>query len=378
MKIFLDCTFLRNTHTGIDVAFLSLAKQLLPLNSANNYVILIDSRYNSDYLVSQLAGCENYILKSIYSPLPLQVIYSSFFIPFYLKLKKFDVYHNPYFFGPLFNFISPKTKVVITVHDVYHRAIPHLRRKIINFIFGFFADRAIKKADAVIAISLQTKEDIIKYLNIDERKIHLIHQALNSRFESKEATGSIEKFGLSGKRYILTVGSILPSKGISDLIYAFDKLVKKYSVNDVVLVFAGMYSGNYIEEICVLIKNLGYSDDRIKLLGYVEDEDLKQLYIKSSLVAIPSHYEGFGLPILEAMNFNKPIIARNASSLKEIVSDAGLLFNDIEELACLLNTLLKDQEMQKQLILKGTNRLKDFSWVSTANKTLNLYSTKTD
>ncbi|SDP56754.1 Glycosyltransferase involved in cell wall bisynthesis [Mucilaginibacter sp. OK268] len=375
MKIFFDCTYLRNKHTGVDVYFLNLIHHLLKIDQENEYIILVDRRYHTDYLLSELNEFRNYKIISIYSPLPLQVLYSSFFIPFYLRLKKIDVYHNPYFFGPLLNFICSKTKVVITVHDLYHRTVPTMMNKYLNIVFKVFADRAIKNADEVIVISNQTKLDVLEHLKIHDNKLNLIHQALDHKFEyNLNVSNNIEKFELEKGKYILSVGKILPSKGFDDLIRSFKILMDRYHTKDMTLVIAGMHTGQYIFQIRKLITSLDIDPRLIKLLGYVTDLDLFSLYYNANMVVSPSHYEGFGFPVLEAMRFKIPVIARNASSLIEIVGNAGLFFNSIEELADRMNDLINDNNLRNNLMAAGDTRVKDFSWLETSKKTLTVYN----
>jgi len=374
MKIFFDCTFLRNRHTGVDVYFFNLVRNLLEIDKENEYTILVDKRYDIKYLSGEIKQYSNYTILRIYSPLPLQVLYSGFFIPFYLRFKKFDVYHNPYFFGPLLKFICPQTNIVITVHDLYHRTVPAMMNKYLNLVFRFFADNAIKKADNVIVISSQTQTDVIKYLNIPLNKLNLIYQALDNKFERIYApTDNIEKFGLQKNKYILSVGKILPSKGFDDLVKAFGIFVNKYGIQNIKLVIAGMHVGTYVEEIKSLIESLHIEQGVIKLPGYVSDAEIYSLYADASIVVAPSHYEGFGFPILEGMKLGKPVIARNASSLIEIVSNAGLLFNTVDELADDIYKILNDNSLRQSLIEKGFERLKDFSWIESARKTLTVY-----
>jgi glycosyltransferase involved in cell wall biosynthesis len=374
MKIFLDCTFLKNTRTGVDFAFLNLIENVFYQDSLNAYTILVNTSYNTQPLLKALGESKNYKIKKIYSRLPLQILYSCFLMPFYLRYNKFDVYHNPFFFGPLLRFICPDTKVVITVYDMYYRTVPKMMGKYLSTLFKIFAEPAIKKADKIIVISKQTADDVIHFTNIQPSKVILIYLALVNNFERKELIPTnLTKFDLQNGKYILTVGTLLPSKGVDDLIRSFAILVKKYNYHDIKLVSAGMHVGNYVDEIKQLIESLNLDDGSIKLLGYVDDTDINSLYASAMVYVSPSHYEGFGLTILEAMKHGIPVIARNASSLIEVVSDAGLLFNNNNELVEQMHMIQSDNTLRNKLIIKGYQRLKDFSWDVTAEKTLDVY-----
>ena len=136
---------------------------------------------------------------------------------------------------------------------------------------------------------------------------------------------------------------------------------------------AGIANDPYVKEIEQLIGSLNIGQQTINLLGYVSDDELSALYANACIVVVPSYYEGFGLPLLEAMKFGKPLVVRDASSLTEIVGDAGILFKTVEELADALDLLLKDSSKRQNLISKGYERLEFFSWKTTAQRTMEVY-----
>lgn len=376
MKIFLDCTFLRNKLTGVDVTFLSLINEISKNDQYNHYLIYVDSRFHIGKLKENLNNNSNFRIKRVYSPLPLQVIYSSVVFPLILKFFKFDVYHNPYFFGPLIRFSNKKTKVIITVHDLYHRTIPHLMNKSLNIIFRFFADNAIKKADNIIAISTETKNNLMNVLNISEDNIILIYQSFNSVFSKIDKNNSIiNKHDFNNKRLILNVGKLLPSKGFVEIIEVFAKLKKEdFLPNDIVLINVGIIAD---EQYFNMINNMINGNDlnkNIYILGYITDEELKSLYSNCSSVIISSFNEGFGLPALETFYFNKPLVYRKIPSVSEVVDNAGFGFEDKLELyKILLNIIFNNNFDNDDIIAKGQKRLKLFTWEKSALLTLNLY-----
>lgn len=373
MKILLDCTYLRNIHTGVDEYFFGLISSILEIDSANNYIIFIDSRYDDKKLIELIAKYKNYSIKRLYSPFPLQVLYSSFMFPFYLWLKNIDVYHNPYMFGPLFKI--GKTKIIITVHDLFHRTVPQKMNKYISKVFRYLSEPAIKKSDCIIVISTQTKTDVIKYLEIDKSRIHLVHQALRHKNKSYNVN-NIKNLPSLNNKYILTVGAVLPSKGLDDLLRAFKLFISNNPTTKYTLISVGRCPDNYIDELKELAVNLQISPDYVHFLGYVNDDELNFLYSKADFVVIPSYYEGFGVPVLEAMQYNKPVICRNAASLIEVAGDAGLLFNNVQELVQLMNELSKNEDIKKELIEKGISQLLNFSSEKRAHNTLSIYTKK--
>jgi glycosyltransferase involved in cell wall biosynthesis len=376
MKIFLDCTFLRNKLTGVDVTFLSLINEISTLDKENLYSIYIDSRFNETILKENLNNNKNFKIKKLYSPLPLQILYSSFIFPLILLIGKFDVYHNPYFFGPIFKFFNKKTKIIITVHDLYYITIPNYVNKKIKFAFKLFAERAIKKADNLIAISSQTKKDLIEYLKIDEAKIKLIYQSFNSVFSKIEKDDEfIKKNKFENKIIMLNVGKLLPSKGFIDIIEALFELKKEDNLSqNLILVNTGILSDkNYYNKVLHLVDIYDLSN-QIKILGYTSNEELKSLYNHCKVVIISSYNEGFGLPALEAFYFNKELIYREIPSLSEVADDAGYPFSNKKDLKNQIIKILNNDNIEKnKLLTKGKNRLSLFSWENSAKKYLESY-----
>jgi len=375
MKILFDCTFLRNRQTGVDVTFLSLIKNILKIDAINQYIILTDHRFDTTVLRNQLKEYTNYKIVRIYCYYPIHIFISAFIIPFYLLFNKIDVYHNPYFFGPLFR-IS-KTRVIITVHDVYHKTIPEKMNGLIKFLLNNFAVPAVQRADKVIVISEQTKSDVLKYYNILESKISLIHNCIEPKLatNSSQAKSILENNNITANKYILNIGTMIRSKGIDDLIKAYHLLLNETSsYNDIKLVFAGINDNEYLNEIKELIKSLALPQSNIMFLGYVSNQDLIDLYKNAALYISPSYYEGFGLTVLEAMQYNCPVIARNASSLPETIGNAGMLFNTVKELTEEVVEMLTNEVIRLEYIKRGHDQLARFSCENRANRTLALYS----
>jgi glycosyltransferase involved in cell wall biosynthesis len=351
MKILFDCTFLDDKPTGIPVYFYSLIKNLVKTYPSDYYIIIVGHRYDVTGLSEILDGYNNYRIVKIICYDPLMPIISSFLMPFYLLWYNADVYHNPRFYGPFFK-IS-KAKSVITVHDLYHKTVPELMHWKSNFLMNTFSDFAVRRADEVIVISNQTKLDVIKYLNVRENRLNLIYQAVDGDLVKSEDPIISEKvidLELGQKKYILCVGTMFPSKGLKDLVLAYAEFLKKYKNEpDVKLIIAGKTT-YYTEEILHLIRELNFLDDSIHVLGFVSKDELIYLYEHALMYVIPSHYEGFGLTPVEAMTFDCPVIARNGSSLVEVVADAGLLFDDVSHLAKQIHILSSDESLRFSII----------------------------
>ena len=374
MKIFIDCTYLRNKHTGVDEYFFGLIVDLLKLDQINEYTIFVDSRYDTKNLVSLISEYSNYKINRIYSPLPLQILYASFLFPIYTALMGYSVYHNPYFFGPLIRFRRKTLKIVITVHDLYYQTRPNLIDSRMRKLLKVFAERAIKKADSLIVISKQTQSDIVQHLGIDISSTVLIYQALRIKNISEnigEISSDVKR--LLNKRYIYTVGLVSPHKGLDDLLTAFHKF--KNNTKDggeIHLVSAGKCDTKFADKVRLQIDEYNLNNS-VHMLGYVTNAEMDLLYKNSELVVVASHYEGFGFPVLEGMSYSRPVIVRKASSLIEVMGDDGWFFHDISDLASKLDQILNSKEERGRMIEYGNLQLRKFSSEERARKTLLTY-----
>lgn len=275
--------------------------------------------------------------------------------------------------GPSF-FKLKKQKYVITVHDLIPLVFPQSRPYKVFIVYRFLLSRTLKNADKIIAVSNSTKFDLIKYFQIPPEKIEVIYEAADERFKllsDDEIRAIRDKFNLNFP-FILYVGGLAPHKNLTILIKAFYKA--KLKGIDHKLVIAGKKRWKY-KEIFDSIDALHLQDDVI-FTGYVPDESLPGLYNAADLFVYPSLYEGFGLPILEAMACGCPVIASNSSSLTEILGDAGILFNpyDVNELTKSICIVLNNIELKFNLRNKSLERAKNFSWNKCAMETLNVYN----
>ena len=273
---------------------------------------------------------------------------------YYFKKIKHDLYHLTYY-NNCFSTNKPK---IITVYDLIHEKF------ISEFNLKTFPKKKIfKNIDHFICISENTKKDLINYYDIDEKKITVTYLA--NSLKSKE----IKKFK-SIKPFFLYVGSRKRYKN-------FELLLKSYSLNKKIInnfdivCFGG---GKFVKEEIENIKNLSIN---LNSIHHIEgsDEILSSLYSSAEALIYPSKYEGFGLPILEAMSFGCPVISSNASSLPEVYGDAALTFSPAssENLIHCIEKITNDSELRKTLIKKGYNREKIFTWKKCANETNELY-----
>ncbi len=268
---------------------------------------------------------------------------------------------------------SKKTKTVATIHDLAFKFFPDffprgdLRR------LNLFTDYAIRNADRLIAVSNSTKNDIMKlYPGVEEDKIKVVYHGydktlFNMSVSQKEIRVTKAKYGISHAGYIIYVGAVQPRKNIGVLIDAFNIVRKKKEFEDFGLVIAGGLGWMYKD----IIRKIGKAEN-VVALGNFKTEDLPALISGAEVFVLPSLYEGFGLPVLEAMACGTPVIAADNSSLREVAGDGGLLFNarDSMGLAEILFKILKSGKLKNELRAKGLRRVKKFSWEKCARETL--------
>ncbi len=286
---------------------------------------------------------------------------------------KANILHCPdYLIPPTLN-----KNIILTIHDLAFIRFP-------EFNFDWFIkkySREVKKnahiSRKIIADSESTKSDIAKFFQIDPSKIEVIYLAADNIFkklsEKEKDIDVLKKYKIN-KKYILSVGTIEPRKNFITLIKAFDHIKQRNTAYDYKLVIVGR-TGWKSEAAYLEREKSPYRED-ILFTGRVPDDDLVQIYNQAELFVYPSLFEGFGLPILEAMSCGLPVIASDTSSLKEVTGDAGILVppgDDIELQNQILN-ILENKEIKEKLKEKSLIQAKKFSWEKTAQETLDIYN----
>lgn len=292
-------------------------------------------------------------------------------LPLELRLHTIDLLHSTDFIPPL---RSP-VPTVITVHDLAFLHWPHFLTRDSAAYYGQI-DRAVNAARHIIVPSESTRNDLIGQFGVLDNRVSVIYEAANPQFTplpiEQTRKEVMEKYGVP-ERFILFVGTVEPRKNVDGLLQAFHHLRKKYSVEDVGLVHVGSYGWLY-EETLKVMDDLGLQKS-VYFLGRVPDECLWKLYVAARCHVHVAHYEGFGLPPLEAMACGTPTIVSNVSSLPEVVGDAALLVNpnDWEEIAVAIHRLLTDNDLHAELRDKGLQRANCFSWTKAAKQTIQIY-----
>jgi glycosyltransferase involved in cell wall biosynthesis len=254
------------------------------------------------------------------------------------------------------------------IYDVAFKHHPeYIESKNLKFL-GRRVPEAIKKSDKIITISEFTKSDIIKFYGVEPSKIIVAHCAVDmSKFKYTELRPRLKtKYGLEGG-YLLYLGTIEPRKNITNLVRAYDKLPDVIKTkHPLVLAGGGGWNDSEIKESIVNAKN----NSNIIQTGYVDEKDIPALYSGAELFLYPSHFEGFGMQILEAMACGTPVLTANNSSLPEVGGDAAYYVDDnsVDSIKSGIEKILNNPKLQKELVKKGKKQIKKFSWEESAMK----------
>ena len=277
-----------------------------------------------------------------------------------------DVFHGPSFILPWW---KPKnTKFVVTIHDLAFLARPKVATPWFRFFYKFITSHSLSLADLVISVSENTKLDLVKYFGVPPDKIIVIPNGISQTYLFAHPQPKI----ISGD-YLLTMTTHPIRKNTPLLIQAFSQLPLKYRFR---LVIAGNMGQSYQNQLQKLVHDAHLSDQVI-FPGPISENKLASLYQHAQLFVYPSTYEGFGLPVLEAMASGCLVLAANTSSLPEIVPDPRCLFSPLtgEALTKALERLLSLTPLQKtQLIQKNRQFASRYSWKNTAEKYLSIFS----
>ncbi len=283
--------------------------------------------------------------------------------------------------GPLDLFYSPDftlpptlgaTKRLLTVHDlsfVHHpdAFVPSLQRYLQRVV-----PRSIDQADLVLADSAHTRNDLIALFDVAPAEVTVIYPGVDSRFQPEPVPGERrrlrERYSIGDKPYVLSVGTLQPRKNYGHLIRGFVRFQADIG-SEMELLIAGGRGWLYEDIVREVEKH-----DGVRLLGFVEDEDLPALYRGADLFALTSLYEGFGLPVLEAMACGTPTICSNTSSLPEVAGDGALLIDPLNpsELTEALMQMVEDKDLRERMVSRGLAQAANFTWERSARDLLDV------
>lgn len=278
-----------------------------------------------------------------------------------------DVFHGPSHVLPLRK--CNGVKYVVTIHDLAIRLLPSLYSRQLRWYYRFQFPHALRMADAVIAVSHNTKRDIIRVYRVPENRVHVIHLGVDDRFLRLPEQSHAR---LIPERYFLSVTTHPRRKNIPAALNAFAKLTGKDRLKYVIV---GMIDDSQRRELYAQADELGIRD-RVVVFGYADDDQLRSLYRNAESLVYPSLYEGFGLPVLEAMACGCPVIAANSSSLPEVMPGPDWLADprDPDDIAARMRLMLSlSNERRSEIIGQNRRHAGTFTWENAARKTMELF-----
>jgi glycosyltransferase involved in cell wall biosynthesis len=372
MKIAIDISQIVYSGTGVAKYTKELVKNLIRIDSENNYILLGFTFRKKQILKEfsdEIASNKKNITVKLF-PFPISTV-SRIWNDYHVinvetLIGKIDVFHSS-------DWIQPPSfaKKVTTIHDMVVYKYPELSHPLIVATHKKRLVHVKNECDAVITDSEASKEDLINILKFDERKIEVISPGISGQFipaTNEEKTILQRKYSLNND-YVLAVGTIEPRKNLKSVISAYEKFTRHSLISSrkkgMDLVIAG---------------NSGWESDlknneHIRFLGFVPDIDMRALYSAADLFVYPSFYEGFGFPVLEAMACGCPVITSDRGSLKEVAKDAALLVDpySTDDLSHKMVQLIIDLKLKSEMIKKGLINVEKYTWEKTAKKTLSVY-----
>lgn len=362
-------------QTGVSNYTLNLVKNLVDIDSKNQYKLFYSSlRLPIPQEIKDLVKKPNVSLYQFHlPPTLLQILWNQLrLFPIELFIGKCDIFHTSDWTQPP----TIKTKTISTVHDLtpflhpewhHQKVIQAHRRKM------FWAT---KKSSFFICVSQNTQSDLFKlFPKISHNKTAVIYEAaedkysqflkLNQDQQTKQIDSIKTKYNL--KNYILAQGTREPRKNLDRLVKAFIEFKKENPKTNIDLAISGKYGWG---------EDLSTENQDIKILGFIPEEDMVPLHAGAICLAYPSLYEGFGLPIIKSFSVGVPVITSNNSSLKEIATNAAILVDpaSTKEITQAIEKIVSSPQTQKSLGQKGIKIATNFSWLKTAQQTLQIYT----
>lgn len=375
MKIGIDARWIIEQPSGIGQYTLNLIRALINLDTEGEYFLFFSKKTIYESLEKELHISKSKNFKIVLFPYSVFSIRGQILLPLEIRRLKLDLFHSTNFMIPLF---ARKTKIVATIHDLipflFPEYAPRSKKSRFYWLYKLLMQWIVRKADHLLVDSIHSYQDLIGNFDSAKGKTSIVTCGVDPSFKSLKENEKVfflkNRWKIKG-HILLYVGRQDPYKNLLGLVKIFDQLSKKRK--DVVLVIAGPLDLRYpqpMEEI-----RMRKIQDKVVITGFLSQAELVELYNEASLFVLPSRYEGFGLPVLEAFCCGVPVIASNAASLPDLIGDAGIMLDpdQEDEWVKTLDRTLNDIELQNDLKLKGLKRLKNFTWNDSAKKLLAIY-----
>lgn len=374
MRIGIDCRNILSPETGeragIGHYTAYLVDHLLTIDTENTYVLFFDHRVKD---TSRFEAAKNVRVKhfpfSKYKKF-LPMTYSHAVVPRIIQRERLDVFHAPANILPL----AYRRPSVITIHDLaIYKEPAWFPRQVLST--NLLVPQSVNHADRIIAVSESTAVDLEILFNVARRKITVIHEGVEQFTSARGAAARVKKKFRITKPYFLFVGTLEPRKNVIRLVQAYARFVRREGdvAKETELLIAGGKGYRY-KDILKMVRAVKMNR-KVRFLGYVSHEEKVELLKGATAFIFPSLYEGFGLPVLEAMQVGTPVISSDTSSLTEIVGRAGIVVNpeDVAGMTRAMGQLTVNKKLARELSRRGKAKAKHFTWEKTARETLTVY-----
>lgn len=351
---------------GIGTYVRNLVRSLAAIDSENHYVLLTKPADKES--LRDLPG--NFEVATETSP--VYSVRELVSLSWQLYRRKLDLYHSTHYVLPAW----VQSKVVVTIHDIIHLLYPEFLPSNLAFLYAQrMIRRSLTRGDRIVAVSHNTRSDLMHHFDVDGRKIQVVHNGVEDVFRKplppEDLARWLRDLGISPP-YLLFVGNPKPHKNLDNVVKAYAR-ARRLAQFDAPLICVGHRDGSEFK-IRQRAEYLGVGD-RVRLLGHVAQEALPAIYQGATLFLYPTLYEGFGLPVIEAMASGVPVITSNTSALKEIAEGYADLVDplDIDGMAKAISLAMGDSERRASFAQRGLRRAEEFRWDRAAKKTLEIY-----
>ena len=354
MKIIFDARVIEKQTHGIARFCVKLLDQLLTLDLQNEYLVLTRFPWVKDWF--QSPARVNWRTVAI----PPYTLREQALIPWLLRKDPFDLFFSPTYALPL----ALASRSILTIHDLIHLIFPKDYGWKYRWYYRLLVHPAVARSRRVFTVSESSRRDIVTYLGTQNVRIEVIPNGLDSFWGPRpEDSEFLKRYGLTAG-YILFVGNYRPHKNFSRVLEAFRRLVRE-----------GTYPGKLVVVGLTPDRIPAELSERLVVFSFCPDPELVLLYSGAHLLMAPSLYEGFGLPVLEAMACGCPVLVSRAASLPEITGAAGLQVDpfQVEAIYSGLKQILTDPALRQKMIRSGLDQAHLYSWKATAQKVLQVF-----
>jgi len=355
---------------GSETILRNLVSKLASIDRHNEYVLFTNRENSGSFNLNQ----PNFLEVTCPIPArfrPARILWEQFVLPIQCQWHGIDLLHSPGYVSP----IALPCPSVVSILDMNYFFFPQDWSKLALLALKILVPLSARSSREIIALSQSSKRHVVKALKIPEDRINVTYMGVDKIFHPHHSRREILKIknriGIKAN-FILSVANSHPHKNLGRLLQAYHTLRKDKGITHQLLLAGNPGRGH--SELVRMVRKLGMGHEVI-FTGYLSHHQMPLLYQAADLFVFPSLYEGFGLPILESMACGTPVVSSNAASLPEVVDEAGILVDPyhVNEMAGAMYRVLSDKSLAQDLIKKGLEQSKKFSWIQTAEQTLAIY-----